>query len=67
MGSMLRQPPVAQLYRVTCTRFQQDGERLIKLPSSRGHIDDMVALAMALVTAAKFGEEEEWVPMLEVV
>jgi hypothetical protein len=34
---------------------------------SRGRIDGMVALAMALVTAAKFGGEEEWVPMVELV
>ena len=43
------------------------GNRKLDKMRSRGRIDGMVALAMALVTAAKFGGEEEWVPMMEVV
>ncbi|MBS1165846.1 MAG: terminase large subunit [Proteobacteria bacterium] len=43
------------------------GNRKLDKMRSRGRIDGMVALAMALITAAKFGGEEEWVPMMEVV
>jgi phage terminase large subunit-like protein len=43
------------------------GNRKLDKMRSRGRIDGMVALAMALTTAAKFGEEKEWVPMMEVV
>lgn len=43
------------------------GNRKLDKMRSRGRIDGMVALAMALVTAAKFGGEEEWVPMWETV
>jgi len=43
------------------------GNRKLDKMRSRGRIDGMVALAMALITAAKFGGEEEWVPMVEVV
>jgi phage terminase large subunit-like protein len=43
------------------------GNRKLDKMRSRGRIDGMVALAMALITAAKFGGEEEWVPMVEVL
>lgn len=43
------------------------GNRKLDKMRSRGRIDGMVALAMALITAAKFGGEEDWVPMVEVV
>lgn len=43
------------------------GNRKLDKMRSRGRIDGMVALAMALTTAAKFGGEEEWVPMMEMV
>lgn len=43
------------------------GNRKLDKMRSRGRIDGMVALAMALITAAKFGGEEEWVPMVEIL
>lgn len=43
------------------------GNRKLDKMRSRGRIDGMIALAMALITAAKFGGEEEWVPMVEMI
>lgn len=43
------------------------GNRKLDKMRSRGRIDGMVALAMALITAAKFGGEEDWIPMVEIV
>lgn len=43
------------------------GNRKLDKARSRGRIDGLVALAMALSVAAKHGGEAEWVPMVEVV
>lgn len=42
------------------------GARKLDKTRSRSKIDGMVALAMALSVAGRFGQEETWVPMVEV-
>lgn len=41
------------------------GNRKLDKTRSRGRIDGLVALAMALATAVKHGKEEAWTPMIE--
>lgn len=43
------------------------GNRKLDKVRSRGRIDGVVALAMALAVAAKYGREEDWTPMVEVL
>jgi phage terminase large subunit-like protein len=43
------------------------GNRKLDKVRSRGRIDGLVALAMALATASKHAPEADWAPMVEVL